>query len=853
MSMPSLINTRFSCRALVLPALLVLSCVPVVSAQDLPLFSVPHVVAAQEGDTGYTDVPVNWTLSAASASEVAFTWATRTDHPSLTPGIDYVEVPPTRVSIPAGQTSGQVLVRVFGDTYWEGNFHTIWVDFTNVSGARTAGQDPSAFTTRIDVAQDDPLRASRPGQARDDYAQVPVNRSTVITPLANDIEPGGSAVRTTQVIAAPEHGTLAPDGEQAAFRFLYTPDPDFTGRDSFRYSLCLPDPGCTEATVRIDTRATDSVDLARGDRGGSERVLMDNLPALAGARYTTSPLVAPRQVSLGVHPDPSRWDPWNADSNLVWETTTIPASPPGETREYRILVLNPFVNGLSIDVYAGIDLDADGMPSQAEVRCSAIGPQYLGDVCETVVQVSDSPVSYWVAGHNRLADYRPVLVEVYEIPMDAPDATLLATGPVQADARAPVYLQLGWLDDGFLPDDQRAGIVRIWSDAGAFLGDFTIWLTRSEEDVGLPLRFDAPRTFGVAPGSRLERVFIDVPEGATRLDVTAESPGGMPFQLLRHPGGGDPESSAIVAAPAPGPGAVSSTGAGDVRVARIEGAALLAGRWYVVPHNAGEQRAAVTLTTSLQAVAPVVRPGSYFNASRPGSGLVLYPAGGQWAGLWYTYESLSLRPTWYYLQAPTPDVDGIWRSPVYRQAWYGDHAEPTEVGQATVTPVGPDLFTFTYTLYGETGSETYSALGRGCPSLGGQPQDLSSHWFDPQRAGNGYSVQMWNNYEFFAVFDYDAQGSPLHLTAESGAFAGADATLPLQRLTGACPTCSYLDPERKSAGSLRRILQGGRLDRVIVYADFMESWPYTGGTHAWSVTDQVQLLGGPGTTQGCAP
>ncbi len=290
---------------------------------------------------------------------------------------------------------------------------------------------------------------------------------------------------------------------------------------------------------------------------------------------------------------------------------------------------------------------------------------------------------------------------------------------------------------------------------------------------------------------------------------------------------------------------------GDERVARVEGGALHPGRWYVVPHNAGTQRASVTLAATLQAVAPLVRSGSYFNPDRSGSGLMLYPAGSQWAGLWYTYESVSARPTWYYLQASAPGIDGIWRSPLYRQAWYGDHAAPTEVGQATVTPAGPDLFTFTYTLYGETGSEVYSALGRGCPTLNGQPQDISSHWFDPQRAGAGYSVQVWNDYEFYAVFDFDAQGSPVFLTAESGTFAGTAATLPLQRVMGACPTCSYMAPGREPAGSLRRILQAGQLDSVHVEADFGESWPFGNTRHGWSVTDQVQTLGGPGTTQGC--
>ncbi|WP_374604479.1 Ig-like domain-containing protein [Arenimonas sp.] len=770
----------------------------------------------------------------------------------MTPGIDYVQVPPTRVEIPAGQTAGQVTVRVFGDTHAEGNFQTLWVDFSAVTGARTVGPDPTAFSTRVDIRDDD-APVSRSGQARDDAVQAVVNEPALLHPLANDVfNYLESSQLVVEIIDPPAHGALDPQGQNGDVRFLYTPAPDFTGRDSFRYSLCLPGTGCTEATVRVAIRANHSIELTRGDRGGSERVLMQSLPPLSAARYTTSPLVAPREVSLGVYPDPTPWEPWNADSNLVWETSTIPASPEGEIREYRILLVNPDSNIAWVDAYAGIDLDGDGVPSQGEVQCSAIRPQDVGNVCETVVHVGDAPVTWWVAGHNRWPDYRPAVFEVYEIPMDASDGTLLATGPVQTDAQAPVYLQLGWLDEGFLDGDQRAGIVRLWSDAGTVLDDFTVWLKDSEEKVGLPLAFGVPRSFDVAPGSRLERVFVDVPEGATRLEVVSNSPGGMPFQLVRHPGGDDPASSAIAAAPAPGVDAVASTGVGDQRVARVEAGALHPGRWYVVPHNAGTERASVTLTASLQAVAPLVRSGSYFNPGRSGSGLMLYPAGNQWAGLWYTYESVSARPTWYYLQATAPDADGIWRSPLYRQAWYAGHAEPTIVGQATVTPVGPDLFTFTYTLYGETGSEVYSALGRGCPSLNGQPQDISSHWFDPQRAGAGYSVQVWNDYEFYAVFDFDVQGSPVFLTAESGTFAGATATLPLQRVMGACPTCSYIAPAREPAGSLRRILQGGELDSVRVDADFAESWPFADIRDGWSVLDQVRTLGGPGTTQGCA-
>ena len=232
---------------------------------------------------------------------------------------------------------------------------------------------------------------------------------------------------------------------------------------------------------------------------------------------------------------------------------------------------------------------------------------------------------------------------------------------------------------------------------------------------------------------------------------------------------------------------------------------------------------------------------------------MLYPAGNERVGLWYTYEAVSFRPIWYYLQAPVPGENGVWHSPIYRQAWYGDRALPTVVGQATVTPMGPDVFAFTYTLHGETGSEIYSALGRGCPSAGGEPIDVSSHWFNPARAGTGYSVQTWADYEFIAGFLYDEQGLPMHLTAERSGFGGASAELLLQRLTGPCPTCAYSEPVRQDAGILHRTLTDKSLSVIRIDAAFDESWPLPQAARLVTVIDEVQLLGGPGTTQGCSP
>src|SRR3990167_6411816 len=97
------------------------------------------------------------------------------------------------------------------------------------------------------------------------------------------------------------------------------------------------------------------------------------------------------------------------------------------------------------------------------------------------------------------------------------------------------------------------------------------------------------------------------------------------------------------------------------------------------------------------------------------------------------------------------------------------------------------------------------ALLVGCPSINSLPADASGNWFDPPRAGSGYSVQLNPNYEFFAAFIYDDLGLPRFLAAErGGAFnAGANA-IQLDQLQGFSPLGAHTAPVRSPVGTLSR-------------------------------------------------
>ncbi|MGL6289292.1 MAG: hypothetical protein ACRC2H_01230, partial [Silanimonas sp.] len=194
---------------------------------------------------------------------------------------------------------------------------------------------------------------------------------------------------------------------------------------------------------------------------------------------------------------------------------------------------------------------------------------------------------------------------------------------------------------------------------------------------------------------------------------------------------------------------------------------------------------------------------------------------------------------------PRPGASGVWRGTMFRSAWNGSANTLTAVGEAMATPTGADAFTWTWTLDGQTGSEPFAGFGRGCPSIGGQQVDASAHWFDPASAGSGYSVQLFPNYEFHAVFAYSPRGEPRFLLAERAGVGAANDTVPLQQLRGFCPLCARPgNPERSNVGVLRREFTNGQLSRITVEATYTN-----GTTGTWAATDAVIPLGG---LQGCA-
>ncbi|MGL6290874.1 MAG: Ig-like domain-containing protein, partial [Silanimonas sp.] len=656
------------------------------------------------------------------------------------------------VSAPA---SGTATLGTDGALRYQPNAGFVGDDILTYSACDTTGACATA-TVRIVVSANPTTFGTR-----DDRFVIAENAPGLhLDVVANDvIDAARRASGRLQLVQQASFGVATIDDagtptDASDDRVRYVPNADRSGEDLLSYRLCEGGASsrCSEALVQIVVRplvdARTRLEIA--GNGGFRDLVVDTYRAMSDARLTATPLVAPRVDEVVLDIDASPENPWDAGGRQ----TVLGTLPVGS--EWRVLVDARSISGGSVDLYAGFDLDGDGLPSRGELRCTS-AMSMAAERCElTVAPAATSPVRYWVMAHNTGAAGHTVRSERFEVPLIGGDGTLMATGPANAARLAPWPLRLAWNDPSLLDGESRAGYVALRSAEGSVPAWMPVRLDRRGGDAApLPLAPGRAQALRLASGERQGRVFIDVPPGQTRLTLTVDTDSRVDLAVLRGPsalGQGAPPTipvgsrNVIVR---------SETLVAGQRVLEFD--APPAGRWTVELTNASTGPASLRVLAALAGTAPVVRPGSFFNASRSGHGLFVYPAGSAWAGLWYTYLQDGT-PTWYYLQDPAPSSTGVWRSRLYRSAWNGSRNTLTEVGSIVLTPSANDAFTFTHTVDGETGSEPMAALGRGCPTLGAAPLDASGLWFNPARAGSGYAVQLFPNYEFLSVFGYDGRG-----------------------------------------------------------------------------------------------
>jgi hypothetical protein len=805
-------------------------------------------LSVPEGDSGESIVTMKVALDTpAPSSGVSVAW--RTESGSATAGEDFISASGT-ASIAQGALETSISIRVIGDRSVELD------EFLRVVLGPAIGATIGQPEAQLVILNDDrsgvlPSLAARP----DRFDVVRPGESYTLDVLRNDaFESSRIRSGSLSVVDGPTAGRASVwspvpgDGDASDDKVVLTVPAGENGPIRFRYRLCEETAGrCSEADVEVDVRPWMGIPraMALSDEAGFRDIEAGELPALQGAMFEAFGLVAPRRSVVDVPADPTPEQLWDGGGTTTL-LRSLAALPDGAA--WRVFV---DVLGENVDVHLGVDTNGDGSAQPNERLCSGIAAATAGDRpgrCEFSRTVQGSAaLTYWILLHRRATGTGgAVTVESFDVRVDQPtlDRTLRATGPAVVANRGTARLRLSWDLFDSTPGESRGGWIRVAANNGTYERWWPVRIDGpSFGPQRIPLSMGVSRPYSIGQTGQVRQFMLDVPSGPLALDLGFSGGGEYDVRVVRDglPG----ESAQVPAIPTPQPSfpEVARTSSLNGRVG-ITVSSNVGGRYWISVTSRTAAKLVFNVDARLSGAASgEIAPGGYFNALRSGHGLFIYPAGRQMVALWYTYDQQG-QPTWYYLQGEGPASTGVWRGALYRSVWLGARNVLTAVGEGIVTPLQGGDVVFTYSVDGEYGTERLAGFGSGCPSVGGAIVDSSGHWFDPSRAGTGYSAQFFAGYEFHAVFAYDAEGRSRFLVAEGGAAIAADRTLNLEQLQGFCPLCvRSIAPARTRVGTLARSLEGTRLKTMLGRFSFAS--PLRGSI---DVLDNVTPLG---ATQGC--
>ena len=591
--------------------------------------------------------------------------------------------------------------------------------------------------------------------------------------------------------------------------------------------------------------APTSIDIPATTERGFFDYTFSGTAALPNARFVAGDLVVPKVSTPSLAQDPTVADPFDGlTTGIFTDTFTIPASPGTGPVVYKIKINISSLTATDADLFVG----TGSTPSGATQTCSSTSGTAT-EVCEFEVTTSSSPQTYWLLVQNYAAGNSPpdvVTVESFQAPVQAgTTGSLVATGPGKLASGATYKVRIGWDDPSFVAGQKRIGYLMVQSTNGHTAFRLPVNLTRTGTTFEpYALSNNVARSVTLPAGSTHNKLYFDVPSNATSVTFTSTGvSGSVSLGAVRL---ASPVGPTIEAAP--GANTFTANSAGANQTITIAGGSLQPGRWYLKPNNTGGAAATVSVNAVINtsSVAPTLKAGSYFNSTRGGHGLFVYPSGTQLAVIWFTYLEDGT-PTWYYMQGLQPGANNEWTGKLSRAAWNGTSNFLTPIGKAIITITSANTFNFQYNMDGQTGSEPMQAFLTGCPNVSGNNLDVSAHWFNPAQPGFGYSVQVATNYEFIASFVYDGIGVPRFLVSErGGAFNAASTTIDVKQLSGFCPLCvRNASPVKTTVGTTTRVYGANTISSIGVNGTFIGGVPGT-----WNLSSPVTPLGG---VQGCTP
>jgi hypothetical protein len=566
-----------------------------------------------------------------------------------------------------------------------------------------------------------------------------------------------------------------------------------------------PDQYLTVSVFADGGELPENWSISDSGNGGWEEFELSGFVAMPDATFSSGGLRPPeRRVEVLIE-DPTNDDPYDGGEGVFTQWHSLPQ---GGLWLYAETLQS---TADDLDLFVGRDDNGNGLAEESEELCSSTTEIDL-ERCDLY---NLPPGDYWIlvqnwTGTNAGGDEATLLSAAI---VDG-DGSLAVSGPGIVGSGEAFTVRLSWDNLAALPGEEWLGAVGIGTrrDNPANIGVIPVLFSREaiREPDTFALFNGVDHGLALDAGASHDRMFIDVPPGAGSLTVSAdalesEMNDGLSLELRRL--GFDAALANPPFAAAPGGAAVAvsdsgSSGAGPT--VTVSGGALQTGRWYAVLSNGNDSPVAIQVRADVtsQGTALPVHRGLWEPSSRPGlrQGYEYNWGSSDRSLIWYSYEEDG-QPAWYI--AGSPSVTGnIWVSDLYRVTNDGARQQLATVGKVSVTTLAEDDALFTFTLFGQSGTDRMQPLSAlTCPS----GESYTGLWYRGVDGLGGASVVVNASTQAQIHYLFDAEGRPRWLVAQDSDNPEPTAPeMPMLQFSGYCAVCANTGVSFAPVGVLTR-------------------------------------------------
>ncbi|MSQ97914.1 MAG: hypothetical protein EXR85_01225 [Xanthomonadales bacterium] len=553
---------------------------------------------------------------------------------------------------------------------------------------------------------------------------------------------------------------------------------------------------------------------------GWKEFSLGNLTAMPDATFTSGGLVPKTRTTRTLKQDPTASSPQAEKGHL------LAAEDPFDGGEGVFTVWHNLPQGglwlhaetlastaQDLDLFVGRDDDGDGAASEEEQICTSSSPTDLEN-CD----LFNIPAgNYWVVVQNwdgTVASGDEVTL-VSAAVESGNQASLIATGPGKVAANANFTVRASWRDVNATSGEEWLGAVGVGtrSDKPNNIGVIPVYFNRNGYDAPqtLPLMNGSTHRIGLGANAMHDRMFIDVPDGVTSLNVAAHGEGSsqnnaLKVELFRQDFNVALGSPPFAQLPSGLALTGTASGSGGNGPSITLNGSVPAGRYFVKLTNTSASAASATVTATANSVPSTLSPHRGLWSFNRGisQGVEWNSAGENDFLLWYTYDDAG-QPTWY-IASGLAATGNIWTADLLRVTNDGGKQQENIVGEVSVTFIADDQMVFSYAVLGQSGFDALRPLGPNtCPVISGGPKSYTGAWYRGVAGLGGASIVVSQSAQAQVHYLYDASGEPRWIIAADDSNQSATAEeIPLLQFKGFCAACPSTAISSDTIGTVKR-------------------------------------------------